>query len=517
MKRTALYFFFALSLTALSCFTATQVDTSEETTVYESWQAAYLQGLKIGHSHTRTVETTSGKNKALKTVRTVKLTVKRYGAVMPIKIEQTCVETPDGQVLSMELHQSLGEGNRMSVYAEVNGDKLKVEAGGRKLTVPWDSDCLGLYAQEQAFAKKKAAPGDRFSLLSYELAAHLPLKLNVSVEKEEKTDRLLLRKEAGGSPAIAREETKLLRAVITTDKVKVGGAEVQLPPRTVWLDDKKQVVRDQFEFPGLGVVTQYTATREMVLAEKVNEKLLPDLGLNVMVPLKSTLTNPDETKSVVYRVTLKGDLKPPFLEDARQSIKNKKGKTFDLLVKAVREPGADATAPSPGKEYTEPSSFIDSNDPEINKIAAKAVGGEKSAYKKALLLEKWVHDNMTFSADTGFPPASQIARGLKGDCRQHAMLLAALLRAAGVPSRTALGLVYFRDKGRSPVFAFHMWTEAYIGGKWLSLDAISGKGGIAAAHLKMAQASWSGTETLAPLLPIAQTLGKLDIEIIESR
>jgi hypothetical protein len=96
------------------------------------------------------------------------------------------------------------------------------------------------------------------------------------------------------------------------------------------------------------------------------------------------------------------------------------------------------------------------------------------------------------------------------------MLLAGLCRAVGVPSRTAIGLIYAREEGRSPVFAFHMWTEVWVG-RWVALDATLGKGGVGATHLKMVDTSWSKKTTLAPLLPVSQALGKIQIEIVSAK
>ena len=94
------------------------------------------------------------------------------------------------------------------------------------------------------------------------------------------------------------------------------------------------------------------------------------------------------------------------------------------------------------------------------------------------------------------------------------MLTAALCRAAGVPSRTAVGLVYVDDPDRGPVFGFHMWTEVWVKGQWLGLDATLGQGGVGAAHLKIADHSWRDIQTLAPLLPVTRVLGKTRIEVV---
>ncbi len=72
----------------------------------------------------------------------------------------------------------------------------------------------------------------------------------------------------------------------------------------------------------------------------------------------------------------------------------------------------------------------------------------------------------------GFAPAGQAAREAEGDCSEHAVLLAALGRAAGIPSRVATGLMHvpWRD-GKGNAMVFHMWSQFHIGGRWLDFDS----------------------------------------------
>ena len=49
-----------------------------------------------------------------------------------------------------------------------------------------------------------------------------------------------------------------------------------------------------------------------------------------------------------------------------------------------------------------------------------------------------------------------------------------------MPARTALGLVYVKDAGKGPVLAFHMWTEVWVQGQWMGIDAVWGEGGVGA-------------------------------------
>jgi len=95
------------------------------------------------------------------------------------------------------------------------------------------------------------------------------------------------------------------------------------------------------------------------------------------------------------------------------------------------------------------------------------------------------------------------------------MLAAAMCRAAGVPSRTAVGLVYVEDRMGRPVLGFHMWFEVFVKGQWLALDAIFGPDGIGATHIKIADHSWHETQSLTPLLPVTRVLGKMKIEVVQ--
>jgi hypothetical protein len=105
-----------------------------------------------------------------------------------------------------------------------------------------------------------------------------------------------------------------------------------------------------------------------------------------------------------------------------------------------------------------------------------------------------------------------VAESREGDCTEHAVLLAALLRALELPARVSIGLVYAPSEQG---FAFHLWTEVYLNGRWLPLDGTLGRGGIGAAHLKLADSSLAGDNAYASFLPVAQVLGRLKIEVLD--
>jgi transglutaminase-like putative cysteine protease len=112
-----------------------------------------------------------------------------------------------------------------------------------------------------------------------------------------------------------------------------------------------------------------------------------------------------------------------------------------------------------------------------------------------------------------FATAAEVAESREGDCTEHAVLLAALLRACGIASRVAIGLVYVESAAG---FGYHMWSEAYLDGQWIPLDGILGQGGTSAAYLKLTDSSLEGASSYSSFLPVAQVVGQLKISIRES-
>ena len=152
-----------------------------------------------------------------------------------------------------------------------------------------------------------------------------------------------------------------------------------------------------------------------------------------------------------------------------------------------------------------------SNGAVSNGAASSGGGEEDDPWKLALALERHVHGAIrSKNFSQAFATAAEVCRSLEGDCTEHAVLLAALCRARGIPARVAIGLVYYpRARG----FAYHMWNEVWIADRWIPLDGTLGQGGIGAAHLKLAHSSLKGANAYSAFLPVFQVLGKLDVKI----
>jgi transglutaminase-like putative cysteine protease len=467
--------------------------------VLDLWDVAYLQGARAGHVRTTVHEHDAGGQKVYRGAVEMNLSVKRFNDTVQLRALTGTDETADGKVVGVFMRQQLGQNKVLSITGQVVGGQLKLTLDDKHpmQPAPWDERVLGLYRQQTLFQAKKAKPGDRFEYQSFEPTVNLVVTTRVEVKGREDVELF------GG-----KTRKKLLRVEATPEKIE----KVQLPTLVVWLDDDLTVARSQVEVPGLGQLVLYRTTRDNALTPAELAKLT-DIGISQLVRLSKRVPDPYATTAAVYRVTYKGDDDPAtvFSADDRQQVKNLKGKVFELHVRAP-EPGADGGAKA-GDEFTQSSYFINCDDARVKELARRAAGSEIDPWRKALKLEKWVHQNMTVRSHEALATADHVARTLEGDCTEYAMLLAAMCRAERLPSRTAVGLIYADVKG-APHMAFHMWTEVFVGGRWHALDATLGRGRVGATHLKITDASWHNRRDLAPLLPVIRALGKVAIDVV---
>jgi transglutaminase-like putative cysteine protease len=111
----------------------------------------------------------------------------------------------------------------------------------------------------------------------------------------------------------------------------------------------------------------------------------------------------------------------------------------------------------------------------------------------------------------GYASAAEVAASRQGDCSEFAVLAAAMCRAVGIPAKVVVGIAYVDDFAGIQGFGGHAWTLAYVGSKWVGLDAAfksAGRGGYDAGHIALA----AGNGEPADFFTLAATLGQFKIE-----
>ena len=175
-------------------------------------------------------------------------------------------------------------------------------------------------------------------------------------------------------------------------------------------------------------------------------------------------------------------------------------------------------------DYTRATPLLQADDYSIVNTAKSVVGKEKRAYYAVLKLQQWVNQNIANkSMDVAFASAAETMQAREGDCTEHAVLLAAMARSLGIPSRVAVGLVYMPENDSNSIgyFVYHMWTEIYLGdlrqGEWFPLDATFPDREMDATHIKLFDTSLNNPQDVTRVSSrVVRLLGGLRIDVLEA-
>jgi hypothetical protein len=156
------------------------------------------------------------------------------------------------------------------------------------------------------------------------------------------------------------------------------------------------------------------------------------------------------------------------------------------------------------KNFLYANHWLDYESAAVRRLAFKRGSSSKDAYKAMQAMTRTVREHLiNDGSPLEFLTASQAARFQRGDCNEHARLLAAMGRSRGIRTRIAIGLVY-RDhhSTRKAVFTPHSWVQAWIDGRWISFDPAMGFFG--AGHIMLSTSEGDPAVDQAALERISQ-------------
>jgi hypothetical protein len=461
---------------------------SEETEYY----AMLMEGKKIGHV-IRSRVTAEGK---VTTTQEVSVQVSRAGVSTKVVTTQTSIETTDGKPLGFKIVQDSGT-KMVSISGTVDElwivDVTATSMGReQKMTVGWPSGAvmeegLRLLQLEKGlkeglvYSAKIFQPG---SIQAFEAEIHIGPKRNVD---------LLGR-------VVALTEVK------TVVKIPGGGEIVT----TNYVD--KDLRMQKSVVPMMGAQVEMIAcAKEFALGENDVLELVDKMFLASPEPLN----NIESAKSVTYYLKPSDQVKMLTIPSSdNQSVEQLKEGGVIVTVRPIAAP-AGAKFPYEGKdsnaiEAMKPTSYLQSDYNDIIELAKRAVGETKDAAEAVRRIESFVSKYIeNRSLSVGYASAAEVAASKVGDCTEFAVLTAAMCRAIGIPARVVFGIVYVKAfGGRENVFGGHSWVEAYVGDKWIGLDATRAPKGFDAGHIALA----IGNGEPADFLNLAATLGRFKID-----
>jgi Transglutaminase-like superfamily len=482
--------------TIFALFVAFSANTSAAD---ESWDLIRVGTIKIGHQHVVVKRLThQGRDLVNVQVNTV-VVFKRNRDRVFMEVRYGTIETPEGVVLRLETREVASNTEKIT-KGETSGGKmhLTVEAGGDKQAevIDWGEDVRGPYGAEMSLAREPIAAGEKRVVKTF-----VPTLNRICLSKL--TARGLEKVETG----VKNETRELMR--VDMEVTDLNGKEEPGTRQVLWVDAGGQILRAVSEL--LGGTFAYRTTKSAANAPNGAFDLV-DAGV-VKVP--QPIRDPEKTRGASYRVSFKdGDPAALFPTDARQVVK-KTGAGAAILEVRTMGPHDGKAESSPGEEFLRPNSMINSDDPEVMRLMRKAVNGRTDPWEMAVAIENWVFQGIrTKNYSIAFAPAAEVARNLEGDCTEHSVLTAAMCRAAGIPARVAVGLLYAEKIGG---FGQHMWNEVYVNGRWVAIDAAFNESAVDAVHIKLSDSSLTGISPYDAFMPVIKAWGKLTLEPFDIR
>ncbi|MFQ3676582.1 MAG: transglutaminase-like domain-containing protein, partial [Fimbriimonadaceae bacterium] len=400
-----------------------------------SYLGIFMQDRKIGYSSSRVSEEKVGGQTMRRTVSLTVMDLGMLGQRLNTTIQTTTVSTLDGQPRQMQLVVT-SSGRTQNIEANFVGNQIHVVVDNngalsrKTLTVP---------------------PGGR--VVDDPVAA------------------------IAGDSAVGESREIFVLDPLTADLVKntvtfVGPTPTTLDgrpieARLITVSEPRATMRI-FTDPK-GDLIKVEGPMGMLMLPMSREQALADVGVDDR-PIdlaEATLIRPDKplgSIASIDRLLLR--ISGPDLNrvpsDSRQTVKaDGDAWIVDLRrVEARTGPSARiAAARRDQPEWAKPSMLIPSDTARFRNLASRVVGSAETTVDAGRRVATWVFANMRSNSGIGvLRDASEVLDSREGLCRDHAVLCAAILRAAGVPTRLASGLVY-----QDGAFYYHAWVEVWDG------------------------------------------------------
>ncbi len=224
-----------------------------------------------------------------------------------------------------------------------------------------------------------------------------------------------------------------------------------------WLANDGEVLRES------GILG---LSMEKVNAEQARTGIPPNgsADMTQIASIPSNLIIPEPSKLTAIAIKLTGIRSQGLLlQGGRQN--------FDQNILTITRESISATAqqapvPPVFQKYLQPSPLIQSADAKIRAQVEKIILPADSSQVKLRKIVQWVYRTLEKKPVLSVPNALEVLKNKTGDCNEHAVLTAALLRAAGIPTQIEMGLIYLNGR-----FYYHAWNLAYIG-QWVTVDTV---------------------------------------------
>lgn len=454
----------------------------------DTWMSVLLDGRKIGHMHT----TRQLRDGSVITTQKMNVELARAGITVALSTSESDAETPEGEPLAFVSSTSIsGIASTVTGTRQADG-KFQVvsEVGGAKSTrtIDWPTGALLNEGLRLAELRHGLATGAQFSELAFQAENQTAVQIDSSVAARERVEL------PDGTQALFRVD----------QLVHLAGAPTSTRS---WVDADGNVRKAILPVLGMDL-TLLACSKSCALAPNQDADIL----VNAMATSPAALTPAQLRDGIRIDIARRNGNAPlQFAQTDEQHVR-KTDYGVELRIVPLGAGSANAGSSPPTPADTQSNAWLQSDAPRIRALARQGVGSAKTRFAQMHSLQEFVRRYIrTKDLSVGYASALEVAKHPEGDCTEHAVLLAALGRAQGIPTRVVDGLAYADTyAGQNHVFVPHAWVQAFIDGRWQSFDAALN--GFDAGHIALAVGDGDPWRFFAGM----DTLGRMKIERISS-
>ncbi len=466
----------------------------------DRWFVVRINGQRAGYSRMATRR----QGDEIESLNFVEMSIQRGPARIKMAMKSKQRETVEGKPLRFDVEQKMSLVN-VKKHGVIRDGRVYITTTQQnrktKADCAWDPKAKMSWAVALATRTKPVEVGQTYDLWVYDALAKPSGPIRSKVE------------------IVGKEKVKLLDRELEAYKARTTSYLAGMPITSIsYVDETGADVKMTMDMGFLKA--ELIACTEQQARQDAEP---PELFVQTFIELPKPL-HPARLQRVRYALRLgKQAEQDMFPSTAMQTVIKKSSKEIILDVARIdweelKKAKAPATMPEDVKGCLQASSFLNAEDPEIIKLAKKAVGDAKDPVEQADRLRKFATDYVTMKdLNVGLGTASEVARSKQGDCTEHAVLLAAMARSIGIPARCVGGVVYISQMaGKRNIFGFHMWTQVWINGQWVDIDAAFRQTQCDPSHIAMSVMPLNEdgmTDLAAGILPF---IGNTEIEVLET-
>jgi len=441
----------------------------------ESWMSIFQGNRKIGFSHSRFFT----ENDGYRLQENVYMRINTMGILQDISLSTIGRLQPDLTLKSFDFEISSGR-FRYRIEGHVTGSVMSVLGAGagkeQRIDLPLRDTPYLMAGIIDAMAATGLKPNERFVFSLFDPATMGQAPITVEV--------------------LEWEDIQIADQVVPAAKLAM---HFKGSTQLAWISRSGELLRQK----GLLGIRFEKSRRESALSG-LHSSGSEDMTLAASVPVNRQIQSPALLEKL--RLKISGiDFQNLHLVGGRQTLENGiltiRKESLDDLPETL-DPQRFGRLES---IFTMPDAFIQSDHEKIKTLVREILNDHPAAtpFEKVRIFMRWIGDNIERRPVLSLPDALSTLENRMGDCNEHAMLMAALARADGIPARLEAGLVYLNER-----FYYHAWNQLYLG-RWITLDALFGQLPADVTHLRFT------TGSQQQQLDLMGVIGKVKLEIIE--